>query len=371
MGGFTLPPRVSSGRGLALQRRHPRAERRPHARRVLDALAAQDPAPAEVIVVDDGSTDETAGDRGRAAAPGCVDDGRRPVRGRRAQRGLGGGGRRRRSSSSTPTPSRARAGARGSARAATRVPGRDRRLRAHVRGATRRGAGSRHLQVETPYLPRGEPRDVPFVSSYCMVVPRGAPLRWDESYGGEDALFCADALAAGLRLVFDPRFHAAHEHDRRTFARPAQPAAAAGLRPRARGARSSARPRTSGSLSRVPLHYFVLLRLPVVYRRLDSRPGAARAASSRCCRGSWSPSGRSGRARSATRGGGRPCAEAAAAVRVSGRPPSSSPGRTGRERPGSGRCSRSRPGSATSTSRSTRARAAGISSAPFDRSSRS
>ena len=39
-------------------------------------------------------------------------------------------------------------------------------------------------------------------------MPRTAPLRWDPSYGGEDGVFCADALAAGLELVFDPRFQA-------------------------------------------------------------------------------------------------------------------------------------------------------------------
>ena len=74
-----------------------------------------------------------------------------------------------------------------------------------------------HLQVETPYLPRGGPRERRAPFGVLPGRPSDAPLRWDESYGGEDSLFCADALEAGLRLVFDPRFSAAHEHERRTF----------------------------------------------------------------------------------------------------------------------------------------------------------
>ena len=103
-----------------------------------------------------------------------------------------------------------------------------------------------------------------------MLVPRDAPLRWDESYGGEDALFCADALAGGLRLVFDPRFSAAHEHERRTFGdlRRQQRRLAYGM---AR-ARSLEPDRLRRTLRRVPLHYFALLRLPVVYRRIADDP---------------------------------------------------------------------------------------------------
>ena len=74
-----------------------------------------------------------------------------------------------------------------------------------------------HLQIETPHLPRGEPRGGSVLSSYCMAVPREAPLRWDESYGGEDGLFSVDARDAGFELVFDPRFHAVHIHERETF----------------------------------------------------------------------------------------------------------------------------------------------------------
>ena len=127
-----------------------------------------------------------------------------------------------------------------------------------------------HLQVETPYLPRGEPRETTFLSAFCLLVPRTAPLRWDESYGGEDALFCADALAAGLRLVFDPRFSAAHEHERRTFGdlRRQQRRLAYGLA-RAQPLEQDGVKRT---LRRVPVHYFALVRLPVVYRRIADDP---------------------------------------------------------------------------------------------------
>src|SRR6478752_2008975 len=128
-----------------------------------------------------------------------------------------------------------------------------------------------HLQIETPYLERGRPRDVRFVSSYCMLVPRSLELRFDPSYGGEDAVFSADALARGIRLVFDPRYAALHDHDRDTFAKL--------RRQQSRTAFSAARigavQREGVSkriTSRVPLHYFALLRLPVIYRRLDEDP---------------------------------------------------------------------------------------------------
>jgi cellulose synthase/poly-beta-1,6-N-acetylglucosamine synthase-like glycosyltransferase len=125
-----------------------------------------------------------------------------------------------------------------------------------------------HLQVETPYLPRGEPRETSFLSSFCLLVPRQASLRWDESYGGEDALYSADAVTGGLRLVFDPRFVASHEHERRTFAdlRRQQRRLAYGL---AR-ATSLEQSRAKRLLRRVPLHYFLLLRLPFIFRRIAS-----------------------------------------------------------------------------------------------------
>jgi len=103
-------------------------------------------------------------------------------------------------------------------------------------------------------------------------VPREAPIRWDESYGGEDAFFCADARAAGLRVVFDPRIVAAHEHGRSSFAdlRRQQRRLAYGM---ARAAGTEALDAPRSFFSRLPLHYFLLLRLPVIYRRLDGDPG--------------------------------------------------------------------------------------------------
>jgi hypothetical protein len=128
-----------------------------------------------------------------------------------------------------------------------------------------------HLQIETPFLERGRPRDVRFVSSYCMLVPRTLDLRFDESYGGEDAVFSADALARGIRLVFDPRYAALHDHDRDTFAKLCRQQSRTAFA----AARVGAVQREGLSkriTSRVPLHYFALLRLPVIYRRLDEDP---------------------------------------------------------------------------------------------------
>ena len=136
-----------------------------------------------------------------------------------------------------------------------------------------------HLQVETPYLPLGEPRRVRFLSSYCLAVPRGAPLRWDESYGGEDGLFSADAIEAGIPLVFDPRFHAYHDHARESFSslRSQQDRLAFGLARIGSVQREGLHKRV---LARAPLHYFALLRLPVIYRRLESTLRASLPASS-------------------------------------------------------------------------------------------
>ena len=133
-----------------------------------------------------------------------------------------------------------------------------------------------HLQIETPYLPRGEPRTVRFVSSYCMAVPRALPVRFSASYGGEDCVFCADALQAGASLVFDPRFHAVHDHDRKTFAdvRNQQRRLAFGL---ARCGAVQQEGLHKRVLSRIPIHYFVLARLVPIYRRIrdDQRAPSA------------------------------------------------------------------------------------------------
>jgi mycofactocin glycosyltransferase len=236
--------------------------------RVLTALAAQDPPPGEVIVVDDGSTDATAAIARGAGARVVETGGGRLAGGARNAGWEAAGGELVVFLDSDVVPC-AGWGA-GVVRAAADFPG-------AIVGCARRFEGRSpwgwvaHLQVETPFLPRGEPRDTPFVSSFCMLVPRDVPLRWDESYGGEDALFCADALATGLRLVFDPRFCAFHDHDRRTFAdlRSQQRRLAYGLARAGAIQREGTHKRV---LSRLPLHYFVLARLPVVYRRLEDDP---------------------------------------------------------------------------------------------------
>ena len=240
--------------------------------RVLDALAAQEPAPAEVIVVDDGSTDSTAAaarERGaRVVAPGA----RRFAGGARNAGWDAAGGDLVvfLDADAVPGPGWGAA----IVRAAGEFP---RALIGCARTFTADTAWGwvAHLQVETPYLARGGPRETSFVSSFCMAVPRDAPLRWDESYGGEDAFFCADARAAGLRLVFDPRIVATHEHERSSLAdlRRWQRRFAYGL---ARAARVDALDAPRSFFARLPLHYFLLLRLPVIYRRLDDDPALRR-----------------------------------------------------------------------------------------------
>ena len=235
---------------------------------VLEALVSQVPAPDEVIVVDDGSTDGTA-----AVAQSF---GVRVVRTER--NGYAGGARNRGwdvargdvavflDSDAVPDPGWCT----GLARAIEEFPG-------AIVGCARRFSAETpwgwvaHFQVETPYLPRGAPREAPFVSSFCMAVPRDTSIRWDESYGGEDAVFCADAHAANVTLIFDPRFCAVHAHERRTFGdlRSQQQRLAYGLARAGTIQREGLHKRV---FSRFPVHYFLLARLPLIYRRLRSDP---------------------------------------------------------------------------------------------------
>ena len=181
---------------------------------VLAALAEQSAPPDEVIVVDDASTDATAELAARAGATVV-----------RNEQPLFAGGARNRGweaasgdvvcfldSDAIPQPGWG-AGLR---EALAEFPGALVGCARTFEGHTPWGWVA-HLQIETPYLPRGEPRRVAFLSSYCLAVPRDAPMRFDSSYGGEDGVFSADALAAGYELVFDPRFHAFHDHARETY----------------------------------------------------------------------------------------------------------------------------------------------------------
>lgn len=236
--------------------------------RVVEALRAQEPAPARIVVVDDGSRDATAA---VAEAAGATVVPTREPRLAGGARNAGweaaeGGVVVFLDADAIPAPGW---GA-GLARALEEFPG---ALVGCARTFDSRTAWGwvAHLQGETPYLPLGEPRRVPFLSSYCVAVPRDAPFRWDESYGGEDGVFSADARRAGYELVFDPRFHAHHDHDRETWRdlRRQQRRMAYGI---VRTRRLVDEGRLRSFFARVPLHHFALLRLPVIYRRLGSRP---------------------------------------------------------------------------------------------------
>lgn len=235
---------------------------------VLEALAAQEPAPAEVIVVDDASRDGTAAIAEQHGAKVV-----------RVERSRSAGGARNRGwdeatgdvvvfldSDAIP----ADGWAAGLQRALEEFPDAVVTCARTFTARTRWGWVA-HLEFETPYLPQGEPGERPTLSSFCMALPREAPLRWHESYGGEDGLFSVDALAAGYRLVFDPRFHAVHDHRRETLAdlRRQQRRFVYGF---ARGRRLLDEPLYRRLSPRFPLHYFALLRLPVIYSRVRPDP---------------------------------------------------------------------------------------------------
>jgi len=235
---------------------------------VVEALQAQEPPPHEIIVVDDGSADGTAGVAERLGAQVV-----------RAEGGGYAGGARNRGwevatgdvvvfldADSVPGPGWSAGLANALAEFPTAIVGCARIFRARSPWGW---VG--YLQSETPYLPLGEPRRVAFVCSYCVAVPRDAPLRWDESYGGEDGIFCVDALDAGIDLVFDPRFHTIHDHEKDSFAslRRQQDRLAYSI---ARIGPVQREARRKRILARVPVHYFALVRLVAIHRRLRALP---------------------------------------------------------------------------------------------------
>jgi glycosyltransferase involved in cell wall biosynthesis len=231
---------------------------------VLQALAAQDPSPDEVIVVDDASTDETAAVAERLGASVVMLASTRSAGGARNRGWEEASGDVVVFLDADAVP--ADGWGAGVRRAAAEFP-RGVVACARTFEARTRWGWVAHLEFETPYLPRGAPRAEPTLSSFCMLVPAAAELRWDESYGGEDGLFCVDALAAGLDLVFDPRFHAVHDHRRESFhdLRSQQRRFVYGF---ARARALVEEPFYRRLSPRLPLHYFALLRLPLIYRRV-------------------------------------------------------------------------------------------------------
>lgn len=235
---------------------------------VLNAIAVQVEAPDEVIVVDDVSTDATAAVAERHGARVIRLDTPR----------YAGGARNRGweeasgdvvvflDADAVPAPGWA-----AGLRAAVQEHEHAVVACARTFTARRRWGWVAHFEIETPFLPRGAPREEPTLSSFCLAVPANAPLRWHESYGGEDGLFCADALEAGYRLFFDPRFHAVHDHRRETLAdlRRQQRRLVYGF---ARGGHLVEDGRVRRLLRRLPIHYFLLLRLPVIYGRVRDDP---------------------------------------------------------------------------------------------------
>ena len=227
-----------------------------------------------MIVVDDASDDgtpEIAEARGaKVLAAGAV-----ALRRRRAEPRLGGGARRR---GRVPRRRRRSRGGLGRGRPRGQLdefPGAVVARRPHLHGATRAGAGSRTWRSR-----RRSCREVPRASgrrsrpSACC-VPREAPLRWHESYGGEDGLFCVDALrgrpAARVRPALLTR-------STTTGARASASCAASSggrlrLRPRTGAARRAALPPALAAVSAPLLR---LVRLPVIYSRIRDDPRAAR-----------------------------------------------------------------------------------------------
>jgi len=262
----------------AAQRRDPRVQTpKRDAGRSAGGARRRPPSrpPTKIIVVDDRSTDRTAeiavAPR-RASRRGCE----RRLRGRRrAQPRLGCGRRRcrrlprRRRRTAARLHGRGRAGPPASSRARSWACAR--RFAPH----TRPGRGSPTCRSRRPIWSAGRAarRALRLVLLHARAAFR-FDLRFDESYGGEDAVFSADALRARhparLRSALTRRCTTTTATRSRSCA---GQQSRTGVRGRRASVRCSARgheqahhePRTAALLS----HF---LRLPVIYRRLDEDP---------------------------------------------------------------------------------------------------
>ena len=237
---------------------------------VLDALSAQ-------------SNPGRRGDRRRrrldrrdGRARGATRRSRRPHRRQRLRRrgpqpGLGRSDRRRWSCSSTRTRSRARAGARGLSRALAEFPGAIVGCARTFRGKTPWGWVA-HLQSETPYLPRGGPRRV----GLRLVLLHGRASRGTAPVGPELRWRGRHLLRRRARGRPDARLRPALpgvSRPRPLDLRRAPRASSADLRTAWPGsAPSSARGCTSGRSPALPVHYFALVRLLPIYRRIRRSP---------------------------------------------------------------------------------------------------
>ena len=229
----------------------------------------QEPAPSEVIVVDDGSTDDDRGASRRQAGARVLSTGGGRFAGGARNARLGRGARRRGRLPRLRRRARARLG-RGRGPGDGGVPGRARRLRANVRGRHALGMGlSPAGRDAVPATRRAARDDLPVGVLHARAAGRTAALGRELRRRGRPLLRRRARSRASARLR--PALLGSARARTAYVRRPAPSAAAARIRDRAC---SVARARSSSVVpcARVPLQYFALLRLPVVYRRIADDP---------------------------------------------------------------------------------------------------